>query len=329
MKNNIKIAILNANSFGLYYPKYIQQIENEIGEVTRLTVEKNCSADELYKLLYDYTHIVIGTTPVLCEKFFNSMSKLKLVMRFGIGYDNIDISAANKNSIMVSNIPAVLEREDVAEFAVSLTLSAAKKIVFSANSVLSGEWNKDRGRYLGRRINKKVVGVCGFGNIGSRYAKIMKTAFDCEILAYDPYLTEEQIREKGGKKVDLQEILKQSEIISLHMNLSDNNNELFNRKIFQQMGKKPIIVNTSRGGLINELDLVDAINNGSIAMYATDVITAPPPSKEYPLLNHPNIIITPHISAYNWECNEMMCESIIDDIKRSLQNLAPKHQLFK
>ncbi|WP_430618919.1 D-isomer specific 2-hydroxyacid dehydrogenase family protein [Enterococcus sp. DIV0802b] len=321
-----KTAIVNANSFGKYFPEYMDQLNKQVGETKRFKFPSDISPEDLAAELKGFSFIIIGTEPRLPKSFFEKMPKLQLVVRFGIGYDNVDVIAAKENKVMVSNIPAYMERDDVAEYAVSLILTAAKLVTYTAEKVKEGEWSKDRGRYLGHRLNKKTIGICGFGNIGTRVAEIMQ-AFNCKIICYDPYLSVEEVEKRGGEKVDFDELLAQADIISLHMNCTAENKGLFNKSAFKKMKASAVLVNTARGALVNEEDLVLALTAGKFGSYATDVLENEPPTADHPFMNQEKIVLTPHIGAYNHECNEMMCESVVDDIARVNAGGEPKHLL--
>lgn len=324
-----KTALVNANSFGRYFPEYIEQLEDTIGEVRRFKFPNDIKPEELAKELEGYQYIVIGTTPQLPEAFFEKMPGLKFVARFGIGYNNVDVEAANAHGVMVSNIPAFMEREDVAEHAMALTMDLAKRVAFSSAAVKNGEWATDRGRYLGYRLNGKTVGICGFGNIGARYAEMMHKAFDCRIICYDPFLTKEQAAERGGEKMELDELLAQADIISLHMNQTPENTGLFNKEVFAKMKNTAILVNCARGGLVNEADVEEALNQGKIAGFGADVLCTEPPKPDHPLLHNEKAVVTPHIGAYNRECNCMMCTSVVEDIQKVEKGGEPTHRLMK
>ena len=324
-----KTPIVNANSFGRYFPEFLDDLSKNVGEVERFKFPADIDQKQLAKELSGFSFIVIGTEPQLTKDFFQEADSLKLVARFGIGYNNVDVIAANENGVMVSNIPAFMEKDDVAEHAAALTLSMAKLLVFSSTAVKNGEWAVNRERYLGQRVNGKTVGICGFGNIGVRYGEIMKSAFNCEIICYDPYLSEEEVKNRGGKKVTFEQLLADSDIISLHMNVSAENKGIFNEKSFSQMKNSAVLINSARGGLVIEDDIIKALDAGQIGGYATDVLEFEPPKADHPFLHHEKIIATPHIGAYNRECNHMMCSSVVSDIKNVLAGKEPTNRLYK
>lgn len=311
-----KIAIVNANSFAKYLPEFIDELREKVGNVERFTFDKNITSIELASMLKDYSYVIVGTTPNFDEEFFKEVSNLKYIARFGIGYNNIDIKSAKENNVIVSNIPGYLERYDVAEHAVSLLLALAKHVCDGDIAARDGEWNIKRERFIGTRINCKKIGILGFGNIGATFANIMKKGFDCEILAYDPYLSDNQIRIKGGKKVELDELLKESDVLSLHMSLNKETYHLLDEKKLRKMKKSAIIVNTARGELVDENAIAKILNEDKLAAYGADVIEDEPIRKNNPLLFAKHVVITPHLSTYNIECNEQMCRAVVDDVIR-------------
>ncbi len=184
MKKEKKVAIVNANSFARYYPEFIEKLECEVGQVERIKVPADIKAKDLAEKLEGFSYLIVGTTPKFSEEFFEMVSGLEYVARFGIGYNNVDVVGAKKHAVVVSNMPGVLEKDDVAEQAVALTMALTKHVVDGCNAVHREEWNVDRGRFLGNRLQNKVVGVLGYGNIGSTYGKIMSQAFQCKIITY-------------------------------------------------------------------------------------------------------------------------------------------------
>ncbi len=267
-------------------------------------------------MLGDYAYIVTGPTPIYSHDFFENCANLEYIARFGIGYDNIDIKAANGQGVLVSNIPAAVEKEDVAELALTLLLSMARKIGVSQNAVIQGEWSVERKRFLGTRIHGKTVGVIGFGNIGRTFARLLHCGFECELLVYDPYLDEEDIAKYGGIKVELKTLLIQSDIISLHMNLTEETKHIINEDTLKIMKKSAILLNSARGQLVDEKALYKALSHDRIGGYCADVTSDEPMSVNHELLSLGNVIITPHIGANTVECNFGMCSCFVNDLIR-------------
>ena len=309
-----KVAIVNANSFGRYFPEYIEMLKDKVGDVERFTVDKNISATELSEQLQGYEYLIVGTTPQFSEDFFKLTPSIKYIARFGIGYNNVDVLGAKKYDVIASNIPGVLEKEDVAEHAVELLMSLIKHSVDGDKAVRSMEWNVNRGRFLGMRLHGKTVGVLGMGNIGKTFAHIMANGFGCKILGYDPYLSKEEMEKRGAEKKELDEILAESDVLSLHINLTNESYHLMNKECLQKVKTGAYIVNTARGELVDEVAMCEALKEGKLAGYGADVIEAEPPKEDNPLLTCPHTVLTPHLATYNAECNRQMYQSIVDDV---------------
>lgn len=316
METEKKVAIVNANSFARYFPEFISELEEKVGEVTRLTVRPDMEADELAEQLDGYSYLVVGTTPVFSKEFFLKNSSVKYVARFGIGYNNVDVVGARENGVIVSNIPGALEREDVAEQAVALVMALSKHVVDGSAAVHRDEWNVSRGRFLGSRLQNKIVGILGYGNIGSAFGRIMSQAFGCRILAYDPYLTGEQIQERGAEKRDMDELLSQADIISLHINLTPENYHLISKEQLQKMKPDALLINTARGALVDKEAVAEALRAGKLGGYGADVTEPEPIEMNDPLLQCERCVITPHLATYNRECNYCMCRAVTDDVIR-------------
>ena len=220
----------------------------------------------------------------------------KAFLRFGIGYDTFDVEAATAAGKMVCNVPDYCI-EEVATHTVALILDLSHKVKLLADSVESGNWNAYVG-YPPHRLSEQTVGFIGFGNIARKASEYMK-AFGVDILANDPYLTEEFIAGQGAKKVELDELLAESDIVSLHTPLFDSTYHIINEESIAKMKDGALIVNTSRGPLIDQDALVAAVESGKIAGAGLDVVEVEPlTDPESPLFESGRIIVTPH-AAYN------------------------------
>lgn len=308
-----KVAIVNTSSLSKY-PDLIAQLELDVGEVEFVKVDKDIDATSLVKRLHDVSYIISGVTPTFSKEFFAQASSLKFLVRQGIGYNNVDIYAAKQAGIKVANVPGFIEKEDVAEHAAALLMTLTKQIEVASIAVKNQEWNIDRQRFFGRRIHQKKVGILGFGNIGRTFSRIMKQAFECEILAYDPYMDEEQIATYGAEKVELDALLKTCDFISLHINLTDETYHMINNEKLRMMKSDAVLINTARGELVDEEAIALALNEHRLGGYGCDVIENEPIKTDNPLLNAKNILITPHIAVYNEECNYQMSESVVKDV---------------
>jgi len=238
--------------------------------------------------------------------------KLKFIGRLGVGLDNIDTEFCKNKYIHVQ--PATgMNADSVAEYVVSSSMSLIKKIPMFHNGTIKGEW--PRTTIKSREINQKFLGLIGFGTIGKKVADYCSKN-GLKILAYDPYVKELNNKEIDAKLSSLNEIYEKSDIISIHLPLTDETKNMINKSSFSQMKNKPIIINTSRGGIINESDLIEAYNKNNISGFALDVFEKEPVESEFYKKIKPgmNCILTPHISGVTTESNIRVSDFIVKKI---------------
>lgn len=307
-----RIAIVNSKSFGLYTDA-LQRL-SAIGEVTKLEVPKDISGKDLAIRLNGYHFIVASVTPRYDREFFELNESVVMVVRHGIGYDNIDVKAAEERGVIVARVPGWREREAVAEHTVALMMSALRCVPQAYGTVRTGKWS-ERAKYVGRELSNLTVGIVGFGNIGSRVAEILKKGFNARIVVYDPFVPRDKILESGYEYANnLCELLKTSDIVTLHAALTPENYHMINKEAFECMKNGVIIVNTARGELIDEKALIENIEKKKVLAAALDVIEGEPIEADHPLLKYENVIITPHIAAYTWEALKGMDDAVVEAI---------------
>lgn len=210
----------------------------------------------------------------------------------GAGYDMVDVDACTAAGVIVINQSGT-NKEGVAEHAVGLILSLSKKIALSERAMRTIP-NMDRRKYNGNDIRHKTLGIVGIGNIGTRVAEICRLVFQMEILAYDPFLTADQIAARGGTKLELDDLLRRSDYVTVHCPRTSESFGLFGRAQFAMMKPTAYFVNTARGGIHDEPALADALRVGEIAGAGLDVFLKEPPDLDHPLLAFDNVIVTPH-----------------------------------
>jgi len=248
--------------------------------------------EHLIKIIENYDGLLGGGK---CDnEFFNRAKKLKIISITGVGYDSIDLKAATKNDVIVTNVPGVMA-ESVAELTIGLVLACSRKIVYSNNIIKKQSYNFEELR--GIEIYNKTLGQIGFGTIGTLVANKFKKAFDMRVLVYDPYINYPRVYDLGGKYVDLKTLLKESDIITINALLTAETFHMIDKKEFSLMKKDVIIVNTARGGIIAEEALIDAIRSKKVYAAGVDVIESSFEDKENPLFKFDNVIITPHIGS--------------------------------
>lgn len=323
----IKIAIVNSSSFGKHFPEHMERL-SAIGKVDRFVFPKDVRGKELAEKLMGYSIIIASVTALYDKEFFEYKDETLLITRHGIGFNNIDVDAADQKGTFITIVDYIVEREAVAENAISLLLSVIRKIGLAHTKVKEGKW-AERAKFLGFEIKDKTVGVIGFGNIGSRVGEILKKGFNANLLAYDPHLLDEEIIEKGAEPVSLEELIKRADIISLNAFLDDNSYHMISEKEFSLMKKGVLLVNTARGELMDEKSLINALDQGIVGGLGIDVIEGEPIDKNHPLLTYENVIITPHISAYTYECLKGMGDKVVQDIENVIAGNKPKNTVNK
>ncbi len=317
-----KIAIVNSSSFGQVFPAHIQRLK-QIGPVEHFNVASDIGGKELATLLKGYNLIIASVTPFFEEEFFQHKDELLLITRHGIGYNNINLEAAKAHQTLVTIIPAVVEREAVAENNVTNLLALLRMTTLANERVRQNRW-EERADFVGRTLFNKTVGVIGIGNTGGCVAEIVRNGFRCEVLAYDPYKSDLEIKQHGAEKVDFPTLLKKSDIICLCANLTAENYHMISTNEIAQMKNHVYLSNSARGALVSEAAIVNGLKSGKIAGYATDVLEEEPGRSDHPYLDFPNVIMTPHTSAYTMECLEEMGEKCVRDVEAVVEGRLPE-----
>ena len=318
----MRIGIVNSSTFLLYFPHLEERLRRR-GEIERIWVDKNISGRELAERTKDCDCIVASVTPRYTEEFFHLHDRLKLISRHGAGYDNVDLSAATRQGVLVTRVSGEEEKDAVAELALTLILDSLRKTPFAYQAVREKRW-MDRKDFVGRELRGKRVGVIGMGRIGSRMVEILRKGFDCEVLVYDPGAEEERIIDKGGIPVTLEELLSRSDIITLHASLTSENYHLLGEREFSLMKEGVVLVNTARGELLEEKALLKALEEGKVEMAGLDVVENEPPSPDHPFLREKKILLLPHIAAYTRETLERMDRKIVEDIEAVVEGRIPR-----
>ncbi len=274
--------------------------------------------DEVKRIIHDYCAIVINTKTVMDKDMIDRADKLKLIVRLGSGLDIIDLEYAKKKNIVVRNTPEG-NRNAVAEHALGLLLSLFNNIVASNVELKNMQWNREKNR--GIELDGKTIGIIGFGNTGSQFAKKL-SGFDVKILAFDKYKQRfaDNLRYVEETTIDL--ILKESDIISLHVPLTKETLYFFNSDFIAKMKKEFYLINTSRGKVVNTKDLLEGLKAGKIKGAVLDVLEnekinsfSDRELKEYKDLNSmQNVLITPHIAGWTKESKIKISELVLKNI---------------
>ena len=301
----IKILItefINQNSINNLKKKFEIKYDEKIYE-NKLKLEN---------IIHNYEGLIVRNKTQVDSNVLKKAKKLKFIGRLGVGLDNIDTEFCKNKNIHVQ--PATgMNADSVAEYVVSSSMSLIKKIPMFHNGTIKGEWPRTTIRSA--EINQKFLGIIGFGIIGKKVAKFCSKN-GLKILAYDPYINEINDKEIDAKLSNLNEIYEKSDIISIHLPLTDETKNMINKSSFSKMKNNPIIINTSRGSIINQNDLIDAYHEKIISGFALDVFENEPiESKFYnKILPGMNCILTPHISGVTTESNIRVSDFIVKKI---------------
>jgi len=263
----------------------------------------------------DTRFIVIRTTE-LPEALIAQMPKLKAIVKHGAGVDNIPIPFATSRGVMVANTPGGNNSTAVAEGAVTLMLSVLRRVREMDAVVRENRWD-ERWKTRLSDLTEAKVGLIGFGRIARYTAKICGAGFGAEIAAYDPMLSPEDLRAAGAAPMDLPELLAWADVISIHVPLTDSTRNLIGAEQLALMHKGAVIVNTSRGGIIDEAALAEALKAGEIGGAGIDVFEHEPPKPDNPLFSLPNVVLGPHVAGVTEASMKGMalaCADVIDTV---------------
>jgi len=282
----------------------------------------NCSNDLQVIEAAGDAHVILCDASPITRNAIAALSQLVGVVEYGIGYDNIDVNAATEKGVLVCNVPDFMTAE-VADHAVALILALVRKLHRIGPSTRAGEWNWRKFRPI-NSLDGKTVGIVGFGNIGRQVAERMRS-FRTQVIAYDPYVSHEMMEKLGAKPTNLDNLLRISDIISIHVPLTKDTKQLIGKKELASMKDSIILVNTSRGSVMDQEALITALRNGRIAAAGLDVLTKEPPSSDDPLLKLENVIVTPHIGWYSEQSSSRLQENVALEAVRILAGKPPKH----
>lgn len=280
-----------------------------------LKVAKTFDPEEALPLLVDADAIVTNRCP-LPRHTIEQLRRCRVIVRYGVGYDNVDVKAATEKGIIVCNVPDYCTH-DVATHAVALLLCCWRKVHFGDSELKRGKWQRYTLIQPVHRTIGRTVGLFGFGRIGKRVAELLYP-FGFKIIACDPYLTEEEFLLHGAERVSFDELLERSDAISIHAPLTEETRGVFNADAFSRMKRGVVFVNTARGGIVDEDALLWALDEGIVAAAGLDVF-ANEPNPNLKLVQHPKVIATPHWAWYSeeamWDLRRKVAEQVLQALK--------------
>ncbi len=265
---------------------------------------------DLIREIGGYDGLVIRSGTKVTAQVIDAASLLKVIGRAGSGLDNVDIPAATKRGIVVMNTPGG-NTLTTAEHTLSLMLAMSRMIPQATASLKAGKWEKNK--FMGIELYNKTLGIVGFGAIGSYLARLAQ-GLNMHVLACDPFLSSETAKKSGVEVVDLPELYRRSDYISVHTPLTPETKHMINADAIKQMKDGVRIINAARGGIIKESDLRDALVSGKVAGAALDVFEEEPVGPDHPLVGLPNVIGTPHIGAATTEAQENVALAVAEQV---------------
>jgi len=280
-----------------------------------VVIKTDYTPEELIEAIKDFDGLVIRSQTQVTAEVLAAANKLKVIGRAGVGVDNVDVKSATEKGIVVLNSP---EGNTMAatEHTWALLLALARKVSQAASSMSDGKW--DRKKFTGSELYGKTLGVIGLGKIGSAVVRRGR-GFEMDIIAYDPFVTEEQATRMGIKLMSLEDVLKNADFVTIHVPKTKDTTNLINKERLGLMKPTARLINCARGGVVNEQDLADAVKNNTIAGAAVDVYSVEPATSDNPLIiaaveGTPNLILTPHLGASTEEAQIKVAVDVSEQI---------------
>jgi len=264
---------------------------------------------------------IINVYSPITAKVINSLRRCQIIVRRGIGYDSVDVTAATAKGIPVANVPEYCT-DEVADHTMALLLSAARRVVMGTKQIGAGGWNFKKLLPI-PALKDCTLGLVGFGKIPRAVAERAK-CFGLKVQASDPFIPAELASERGVKLVSLEELLTSSDFISIHTPLNNNTRGMISKREFAMMKPSAVLINTARGPIVNEAALIEALESKGIALAALDVTKQEPLNPDSPLRKLDNVIITPHVAWYSQRSAQLLGEKAAQEIVRVFKGYFPK-----
>ena len=278
-------------------------------------IKTGMDPEELKSVIDQYDGILIRSATKLTSNILADCKNLKVVGRAGVGVDNVDLETATKNKILVMNTP-LGNLEATAELTIGLMFSLYRHIHLANQSTHDGKWEKSK--FMGTELKGKTLGIVGFGNIGQRVAE-MASVIGMNIITNSNSASNEDLSKLGASKVSTEQLLTDSDIVSLHTKLNDDTKNMLNKTSIATMKSSAVIINCARGGLINEADLKDCLNNDIIAGAAIDVYEKEP-ATENVMFGAKNLLLTPHLGASSKEAQSNVAIDVANQVADYLKD---------
>ena len=310
--------LVTPTSYGKYDKNLIIKLEEMVKEVVYNTKGKPLSSDELAPIIENFDGMIAGLDEIN-KKVISRAKNLKVISRYGSGYDRVDIEAAKEAGIYVTNTPGA-NSTSVAELTIGLAIAAARSIPYANSETKKGQWP----RLKGITLEGKVFGLVGLGSIAKEVVLRLKR-FNCKLVTHHPHRNTEFEKEYDIEYCSLDDLLGKSDFVSLHLPVTSTTSRMVNKDFLNKMKKGSILINTSRGELIDEDALYESLKSGHLRAAALDAFSKEPPEHDNPLLSLPQVIVTPHMGAATDMAANEMGRMTMEDCIAVLKGERPKY----
>jgi len=302
---------------------FLKGLQDEIRTVATLDARRPAGASEWAEAMKG-VNIIAGGVRV-DEDFLKHADELEMIQSIGVGYDHMDVRACARKGIIVCNV-AEIYTEPVAQHAWALILDLTKHVTRADRSMREGDWKEDAwkaSQWTGVQLWGKTLGVIGLGNIGSRIAMKGRLAFDMKVLAYDPYILPSRFQLFGARSVNLEELLRESDVVSVCVPLTPETRRIIGSDELSMMKKSAFLINICRGPVIDQKALIEFLQKGGIRGAGLDVFEVEPLPQDNPLLKMENVVLTPHIASSTKTAVEETYKGAVDNIIRYVEGFEP------
>ncbi len=306
----------------IHLPEIEQIAKEELRDLAVVRVTQNETGKELGRILHDAVGVIIDSDTVISEEVIDEMKNCKIIVTASVGFDHIDLKAVSKRGIYVSNVPGYCA-EEVADHTIGFMLATTRKMLMLNKSTRAGRWDDWEAAEPIYRLRGRTLGIIGLGRIGTAVALRAKT-FGLNVIVYDPYIPVGRDASLGVKSVEFDALLRSSDIISLHVPLTNETWHMIGRKEFEKMKNGVFIINTSRGAAVDQTALTDALQSGKVKGAGIDVFEREPPNVEDPLFKSDTVLITPHTGFLSVDSQRDRQTMAVDEVRRILRNEPPR-----
>jgi len=302
----------------IHLPDLEQIAKEKLRNLAVVKTTQNETGKQLGRMLRDATAVIIDADTNISPDVIEEMKKCRIIVTASVGFDHIDLKAASSRGIYVSNAPGYCA-EEVADHSVGLMIAVTRKILILNKSTRGGKWDDWQAAEPVFRLRGRTLGIIGLGRIGTAVALRAK-ALGLNVIAYDPYIPIGRATSLGVKSVDFDFLLRESDIISIHVPLTDETRHMIGSPEFKKMKRGVFIVNTARGAVIDAKALVDSLGSSKVAGAALDVFEKEPPDQDDPLLRMDAVVVTPHTGFLSVESQLDRQTMAVDEVERILRN---------